>query len=477
MRKAALSGSMRSIHLPFDWIDILVVPVTTSIMEAQPFAVVLLFFSLLLTGNSVNVPLNAVSIVLLMLGLQWWAQVARYLRLRGLGNIRIEVFQLLGLLLALALTMLTYLALLNNALVLLLVVTLVLCFWVRGRRRAQGELTEAQVLFSFKLYLTVLIAVLLITIPVSANVAGTMLAAIAVALPLFFLSGLMALSFLRLSATQHENRRDAFGTHFDRSRAWSLFLALTWTMLVVVTILVESFAFQPLLTLLTPLINAVELFLQSFRLIPPVVHLRVRPTPTPQKHIILGHGTSANLTLNPLIFLVIFVILGIIVLVGFLFILVSVLLARDKRREEEFENLKEERETLNVRSTLNERRKREQQRKMKFRLETLDPNSVRARYRDLLLATARHGGNIQRRSNETPAEYQQRLLALVAALPNKEGEPPNADILNELTEAYTLERYGRKQTAPAQVRYLKKWVQLLVKRIKGKPHPRHPRLE
>jgi hypothetical protein len=467
MIKAALSGSMRSIRLPFIWIDILVIPIATSIMETQPFAVVLLFFSLLLTGNSANVPLDAVSITLLMLGLHWWAQLGKYMAWRGLSNIRTEVFQFCGLLLALALTTITHLALLNSVLIFLLVTALVLWFWLRGRRRAQGELSEEHLLFSFKLCFTVLLAVLLITIPVSHAISGTMLATIAISLPLFFLSGLIALSFIRLSATQHEDRRDAFITRFDRTHAWALFLALSWSMLVIVTVLVEVFAFQPLLTLLTPLINAVLTLLQFFKLRQPVHHVRVKPTPTPT-HIMAGSGTSHNPTLNPLIFLAIFVILGIIVLAGIIFLLVTVLLARDKRREEERESFKEERETLSVRSTLNERRKRDKQRKTKFRLETLDPNSVRTRYRDLLLATAHRGGDIQRRPDETPAEYQQRLRAVVASIPNKEGEPTNTAILTELTEAYMLERYGRKQTAQAQVGYLKRWVQHLVKRIKSK---------
>ncbi len=458
---------MRSIRLPFDWIDILVIPIATSIMETQPFAIVLLFFSLLLAGNSASVPLDAVNITLLMLGLHWWAQLARFMQRRGLDTIRTEAFQLCGLLLALAVTILIHLSLLRNVLVLLLVTALVLFFWMRGRLRVQGELSEAHLLFSFKLCFAALLAVLIITIPLEDTIAGTMLTALAIALPLFFLSGLLALSFIRLSTAQQESRRDAFGTRLERSHAWALFLALSWSLLVIVTILLEAFAFQPLLTLLTPLINAILSLSQFFSQRPSVNHTRIKPTPTPI-HFSPGQGSATNLTLNPLLFVVIFVILGIIVLAGFLFVLISVLLARNKRNEEELENLTEKRTTLSVRSTLNQRRKRNTQRKTKFRLETLDPNSVRARYRDLLLATAQRGGDIQRHPDETPAEYQQRLLAVMASLPNKEGEPPNTAILTELTEAYSLERYGRKQTAPTQVGYLKKWVQLLVKRLKSK---------
>ena len=115
----------------------------------------------------------------------------------------------------------------------------------------------------------------------------------------------------------------------------------------------------------------------------------------------------------------------------------------------------EEREALDARSILNERRRRKKQGKTKFRLKPLNPNSVRARYRDLLLATAHRGGTIPRLPHETPTEYQQRLLSVVATIPDKEGEPSNTAIITELTEAYTMERYGKKPPEQAQVGYFK----------------------
>ena len=468
MKKAAPSALTQSIRLPFDWIDAIAIPVATSIMEAQPIAVVLLFMSLLVTGKSANVPLDAVSIILLLLGLHWWALLVKYIVQRGLDEKLEGASQFFGLLLALALAIVTHRALLADVSGLLLVTVLVLWFWVRGKRRARVEPSEEQLIFSFKLCFIVLLVVLLITLPVNPAIAMPTLAAIALALPLFFVSGLIVLSFVRLSITRHEYRRDAFGTRLDRTRVWSFFLALTWSLLVVATILLELFAFQPLLTLLTPSINAIEnaiLFtLQLFARKPPKPpHLRLKPTPVP---VTPSHNIPLHLSLGLPIIILIFAIsiailvVALLLLVWFLFTLRRTLFGRVKTKEEE-------RERLDVRSILQERRRRKKQQKTKFRLESLDPNSVRARYRDLLLATARRGGAIQRLPHETPAEYQQRLLSVVATMSNKEGEPSNTAIVTELTEAYTLERYGRKPPEQAQVGYFKRWVSYLVKRIKS----------
>ncbi len=437
-------------------------------METQPFAIVLLFMALLVTGKSADVPLDAASIMLLLLGLYWGMLLVKHVVQRGLNEKLEEPLQYLGLLLALALTIITHPVLLTNVLELVLVAALVLWFWIRSKRRAQVEPSEEQLIFSFKLCFIVLLAVLLVTLPVNSDVAGPTLAAIALALPLFFVSGLIALSFVRLSITRHEYRRDPFGTRLDRTRAWSLFLALTWGLLIIVTILLEIFAFQPLLTLFTPLIIVIEQIIafisQLFAQKPQKpIRLPVTRTPTP---FMQSQGGSLNVALSPLIIIIIFVASIVILVVAFLLI-VWFLLTLRKTLFDRMRSTEEEREALDVRSILKERRRRKNQGKTKFRLEPLNPNSVRARYRDLLLATAHRGGDIPRLPHETPAEYQQRLLSVVATLPIREGEPSNTAIITELTEAYTLERYGRKPPEQAQVGYFKKWVSYLVKRIKS----------
>ncbi len=437
-------------------------------METQPFVVVLLFLTLLLTGKSADVPLDALSITLLMLGLHWWAMLIKYLE-RWKLTVKLEgPLQFFGLLLGLAVTIVIHPLLLTNVSRLLVVIVLVFWFWERGKRRVRIEVDEERLIFSFKLCFIVLLAVLLVTLPVNPAIATPTLAAIALSLPLFFVSGLIALSFVRLSITRRENRRDQFAAQHRRSAAWPLFLALAWSMLTIIALLLETFAFSPLLALFTPIINAVEnvaIFLWNF-FSPnpvPVIHRRpkVIPTPTftPRSTPITLHF-SLSLPVIILIFVtsIVILVVSFLLLAWFLFSLRDMFFGRTAKKEGE-------QEALDVRSILRERR-RNRQGKAHFRLEPLNPNSIRARYRDLLLATARRGGDIQRFPHETPAEYQQRLLAVIETLPNKEGEPSNATIVRDLTEAYTLERYGRTKPEPKQVGYFKKWIPYLVKRLK-----------
>jgi hypothetical protein len=73
----------------------------------------------------------------------------------------------------------------------------------------------------------------------------------------------------------------------------------------------------------------------------------------------------------------------------------------------------------------------------------------------------------KRRPNETPLEYQSRLLTALEA----EGEmhpgktPDEARILEELTQAYLLERYGEKRVEKEKLGYLGRWVPVLIKRM------------
>ena len=104
-------------------------------------------------------------------------------------------------------------------------------------------------------------------------------------------------------------------------------------------------------------------------------------------------------------------------------------------------------------------------------LEPLDSSSARARYRGLLQAMTRRGDDLGRRLDETPIEYQARLLTLVENIPRDAAQedetPADAAVLDALTRAYTLERYGGKPTDHSQRAYLGKWAPRLVKRLTG----------
>ena len=83
----------------------------------------------------------------------------------------------------------------------------------------------------------------------------------------------------------------------------------------------------------------------------------------------------------------------------------------------------------------------------------------------------RRGDDLGRRPEETPIEYQSRLLTFVKDAPGdatqEDETPADAAILDDLTGAYMLERYGGKATDPSQRAYLRTWVPHLVRRLMG----------
>jgi hypothetical protein len=102
-------------------------------------------------------------------------------------------------------------------------------------------------------------------------------------------------------------------------------------------------------------------------------------------------------------------------------------------------------------------------------LEPLDPTSARARYRELLQALAWKREELARRPNETPAEYEARLLALLKMAPPLEAQgdstPPDPAILDELTCAYMQERYAGKHPHLQHDAYVPAWIPRFVRRL------------
>jgi hypothetical protein len=77
-------------------------------------------------------------------------------------------------------------------------------------------------------------------------------------------------------------------------------------------------------------------------------------------------------------------------------------------------------------------------------MEKLDPTSIRARYREFLQAMARQGNDMQRKIDETPSEYQYRLLEFARKHyhGHEDDEQASSMFLADLTQAYNRERYG-----------------------------------
>ncbi len=101
-------------------------------------------------------------------------------------------------------------------------------------------------------------------------------------------------------------------------------------------------------------------------------------------------------------------------------------------------------------------------------VEPLDPNSARARYRELLQELAWNGEQLARRANETPSEYEKRLLALLKEAPSeaqRDGTPTDPALLDELTAAYMQERYGGKPARLEHDTYVQGWIPRFVRRL------------
>ena len=449
MRKAQ---SLIQIRPAFNWSEIIAIPLATSMMEAQAVVLVLMFISLLFTGKRTVLGLDSVSIILLLLGLHWWAMFVKHVMQHGLGKKRATFLQLVGVCVAFGATLGTHLSLIGNIPSLVLCGALIVWFWRLGVQQAQVGWLDEQLITSFKVGFIILLALLCLAVT---NFASTKV----------LLSGWIALSFQRLSITRRAYIRETPGSlQADPTRTWFIVLTILLGAMVAAIVIFEVFTFQAVLLVLQPLSNALGAFfgwlislLESLLTHQPPLKQKKRnlkvhkPPPPPPYH---------NLPLE-----IVLVVLALAFLLLILFVVIREWRMRHTKTSED-----EEREGLPVRSTLRARRK-QRQRRPTFRLEPLDAASARARYRGLLQAMDRRGDDLGRRPDETPIEYQARLQPFVKEAPGnatqEDETPADATILDELTGAYMRERYGGKATDQSQRAYLGKWAPWLVKRLTG----------
>src|SRR5205823_4728568 len=190
------------------------------------------------------------------------------------------------------------------------------------------------------------------------------------------------------------------------------------------------------------------------------------PQPAP------SNGQTPPFPYFRVIFLISRLVLLAILLVILFFVIRAILrrwrMAPDDESEEEI------RESLSRDSILKTRRKEQRQRQKRgglAALEPLDPNSMRARYRELLQELAWNGEKLARRADETPSEYEKRLLALLKKEPSTEAQgddmPTDPTMLDELTSAYLQERYGGKHLHLLHDSYVPAWIPRFVRRLAG----------
>ena len=212
-------------------------------MEAQPFVLGLRFGLLLFTGQSDVFPLVEGSITLLVLSLYWWALLVRQVIQPRIGEQWANLLYLPGLFVTFAMIVGTHTAFVDNIPRIVFAAALSAWIWRRGMARVEQGLQEEHLITALKVGFIVLLAMLLFTIVYPKPVYKVLLDALVYALPMFFLSGVVALSLSHLVQSKGSTRAallevrgltpHAYGSvcyrsygrqSFFRQLCWQLFL-------------------------------------------------------------------------------------------------------------------------------------------------------------------------------------------------------------------------------------------------------------
>jgi hypothetical protein len=466
----------------FNWIEVCAIPVAANIMETQPIVLLLVFISAIFGGSASALPLGGAGITLLLVGLQWWAMFINARLRQGMSQNVATLLHIVGVACAFALALLVNIMILDVPLTILIAGVVILC-WKRGIDKARNGLDDEQLIFVFKLGLGVLLVALALSVLALSGPLQEAASTLSYALPFFFFSGIIALSFTRVSIIRREHARQGIA-QVDTTRGWLVALSVLWGIMVIGALALETFSFRILQALLLPLwyvlavivawiiyamlfvLLAIFQFLNALFHFQPATGKTLQAAPSngnthPNVPSSMQHFPDWVLLVGRLIL----VVLVVVVLIAlFRVILRHIHPHREQDSEEEI------RETLSMRSILRERRlerKSHAHLQEGVPLDVLAPDSVRARYRELLQQMAEHGERLGRRPEETPLEYQKRLLALMsssAADRLKGDDVADREILADLTRAYIKERYGER-AAELQVRALPTWVAHLAERL------------
>jgi hypothetical protein len=201
------TSTQAEVRRAFTWIERFALPLTISVMEAQPIALVIALLTVLVAGPKATPPIGAGEIALVSLGLLWWAMIVENIvRSRSIGRQAIWLY-ILGWLLAFIAVVgpfLPSLGKLENIFAVLLGTVLVTWLWRRSMRRAQLGFACGELATSFKVAFGVVLGILLIAIVFPEL--QLLRDALANALPIFFLSGLITLSLVRLGTIRNTHR-------------------------------------------------------------------------------------------------------------------------------------------------------------------------------------------------------------------------------------------------------------------------------
>ena len=440
-------------------------------------------------------------IALFAVSLLWWAMFVEHLTLaQRVHNVGGGVLHLLGLFVALAAVIGPSIPsmLQGNGLPATVInIGLVIWLWRRGIYRVRSGFDYAELVTSFKRAFGILLFILLLAllIPQGQMILDTLVGVFS----LFFLCGLTALSLARLGALRTARHR-LDGSQADPTRVWLLALTILGCGIGIMVSILESIfsftSFELTFHALTPLWDALGTLVgwifyaiilivltPLFALFSFLFGLLSHNTAAQPQHAVssspfshLQQGPQAIspeiLTLGRWAFL--------ILACGIVLLIVRASLRQWWMRSNDAE-IEEVREGLDARSFLRDRWREwwnsHRQRRNLLSLEPLDPASVRAHYREFLQSLAKADKNLARLPAETADEYAARLLPYL-----ERGDVPLRDLkqnhhdtmaedsilLDELTHAYTAERYGGRETSDDQRAHLRAWVTRLVTRLTGK---------
>ncbi len=414
-------------------------------METQPIVLALTLVAVAFLGSSAVLPLGEGSITLLLLGLHWWAKAVSALTQGRFSTTRARLLQLLGLFLAVGLSVVTHISLLNNIAALFFSIILIIGFWYAGMYRVQTGPNDEYVLTSFKIGLGVLLGVLILTLLIFYPMPQLLQDELTRALPTFFLSGLIGLSFTRIMMIRKESANSAQrGLQGDPTRGWLLILTLAWAIVIVSTLAFEAFGFQFVVVAASFLWSGLGIVANFILLLlSPLFHLFSKfffPVIPPSQGVPPPQLTPSNGHPPPLPYLTEILLIARLVLLAILLVILFFVIREILRRWRmvpDDESEEEIRESLTRESILKIR--------------------------------AWSGEKLTRRADETPSEYEKRLLALLKKAPSVEaqgdGMPTDPAMLDELTSAYLQERYGGKHPHLLHDAYAPAWIPRFVRRL------------
>jgi hypothetical protein len=435
-------------------------------METQPIVLFIMLLGARLFGDDALFP-DALSITLTMLSLHWWLMWLRYKAEQQQKIQKIRSTQLptpdiglcfLGIFLVLAIYSLLHIEELANSQ--FVTTSLLMLGWSSWRAiyQSQENLNDQLLARTFRICFFIMLFILFLALLKSFAGQNDLINTTASDLPLFFITGVIGLSFTRIGTIQREREKQSGTPGKESIGSWITGLTVTWIVVVLISILLESVPLQIISSLFNGLWSVLGIIANAilfvfgfavdaviyiaFFIIALIYRLLPHTNTTAPPKVVPPTGSAKAGSAFPAQQIIFFVLL-IAVVIG-----IILLLRRTRHKSKMIVSDEEEevREQLNRADIL---KGREQERKNQQRtssLETLAPDSMRLHYRNFLQSMAQKGDSTQHRANETPLEYQRRLLQDIKQQQHLQAadEQANTTFLSDLTHAYDQERYGNK---------------------------------